>query len=311
MRSTLKWGALGAAGLMAVALSACSAGDTNEGSDVTIRVAQYGNSLDDPNGMANDPIKKALEEAVGVTLEYDTGTEGFDDRMLTELATGTGPDLFPTWGESDKITSWIEDGAVVNMAEIVNADPDRYPVLAKMFASEGYRAYSNLYSGDPEAVYAIYAIAALPHPSFGGVPVYNQHILDEVNGGEVPTTVDEFIDFTNAAAAAGYSGWWPRNDKLTNWNEIDRTIGLPQGTSIAPPADQPWTGSVQVGEDEWKLVTTSDKSKAVVKQLAAMYAANALDDGVGVQGDFDDAYAAFGARCADRLHGQLSKLVRA
>lgn len=294
MRSTLRWSALGAAGLLAASLTACTAGDGNDAENVTIRIAQYGNSLDDPAGMENDPIKKAIEEAVGITLEYDTGTEGFDDRMLTELATGTGPDLFPTWGESDKITSWIDDGAVVNMSEIVNADPDRYPVLAKMFASEGYRAYNSLYSGDPDAAYAIYAIAALPEPSFGGVPVYNQAILDEVNGGDVPTTVDEFIDFTKAAAAAGYSGWWPRNDKLTNWNEIDRTIGLPQGTSIAPPADQPWTGSMLVGDDEWELVTTSDESREVVKQLADMYAANALDSGVGVQGDFDDAYAAFG-----------------
>lgn len=294
MRSTLKWTAVGAVGLLAATLGACTSGGNTEGEDVTIRFAQFGNSLDDPTGMANDPIKKAIEDAVGITLEYDTGAEGFDDRMLTELATGTGPDLFPTWGETDKITSWIEDGAVVNMAEIVNGDPGRYPTLAKMFASDGYRAYSNLYSGDPDAVYAIYAIAALPQPSFGGVPVYNQAILDQVNGGKVPTTVDEFIDFTNAAAAAGYAGWWPRNDKLTNWNEIDRTIALPQGTSIAPPADQPWTGSFEVSDDTWKLATTSEKSKEVVKQLRDMYAANALDSGVGVQGDFDDAYAAFG-----------------
>ncbi len=293
MRSTLRWGAMGAVGVLAVGLAACSASEPDD-SEVTIRFAQYGNSLDDPNGMANDPIKKAIEEAVGITLEYDTGTEGFDDRMLTELATGTGPDLFPTWGESDKIQSWIEDGAVVNIGELVAADPERYPVLAKAFATDEYRAYNNLYGGDPDSTYAIYAIAALPTPAFGGVPVYNQALLDEYNGGKVPATIDEFVDFTTAAGADGVAGWWPRNDKLTNWTEIDATMALPQGTSIAPPTGNAWTGSELVGDDTWELVTTSDESKEVVKQLAQMYADNALDDGVGVQGDFDDAYASFG-----------------
>ena len=68
---------------------------------VNIRFSQFANSTDDPEGMANDPIKKAIEEKVNITLEYDSGTEGYDDRMQTELAVGNAPDLFPTWGESD------------------------------------------------------------------------------------------------------------------------------------------------------------------------------------------------------------------
>ena len=50
--------------------------DTRE--TVNIRFAQFGNNLDD-----------------------------LDDRMQTELFTGSAPDLFPTWGESDKIASWV------------------------------------------------------------------------------------------------------------------------------------------------------------------------------------------------------------
>lgn len=63
--------------------------DTRE--TVNIRFAQFGNNLDDLDGYANDPIKAAIEQAVGVTLEYDTGTDGFDDRMQTELFTGSAP----------------------------------------------------------------------------------------------------------------------------------------------------------------------------------------------------------------------------
>jgi len=35
---------------------------------VTIRFTQFGNNTDDPEGMKNDPIKKAIEEAVNITL---------------------------------------------------------------------------------------------------------------------------------------------------------------------------------------------------------------------------------------------------
>lgn len=302
MRSILRMGAAGAAGLLALGLVACTApgsqptGQQGQGAqeNVSIRFAAYGNSLDDPTGMANDPIKKAIEEATNLTIQYDTGTEGFDDRMVTELATGSGPDLFSTWGESEKIQSWIADDAVIDMAEIVKAQPDRYPILAKMFNSPEYQAYNKLYSGDANKAYAIYAIGALPTPAFAGVPVYNQKLLDKYNGGQVPSTVDEFVNFTTNAGKDGVAGWWPRNDKLTNWSEIDKTMALPQGTSISPPADQPWTGFIRTGDDTWKLMTTSDQSKAVVKQLAQMYSNNALSKGVGVKGDFDDAYAAFG-----------------
>ena len=202
---------------------------------VTIRFAQFGNNLDDAEGYENDPIRQAIEDAVNITLEYDTGTEGFDDRMETELYTGAAADLFPTWGESEKIANYIENELVVNIGEIINADPDRYPTLYKIINSDEYKMYNELYTGDAENAYAIYGISAFADPSFSGVSVYNQAILDEVNGGAVPQTVDEFLAYCEAAGSAGYVGWWPRNDKLTTWDEIDYTLAVPQGTSIQEP----------------------------------------------------------------------------
>lgn len=319
MNSTLKKTVAAVAGLAMAAsmLSACgsassstpaASGSTAAGGATTnadrenvhIRFAQFGNNTDDVTGMENDPIKKAIEEAVNVTLEYDTGTEGFDDRMQNELFTGGAADLFPTWGESDKISSWVEEDLVTNLSEIVNADPDRYPTLYKIMNSDEYKMYNELYTGDSENAYAIYGISAFAEPSFSGVPVYNTAILEEVNGGKVPATVDEFIEYTKACAAAGYVGWWPRNDKLTNWAQIDATLAGPQGTTIMPPKSNVWDGFVLSGElgtdsEHWTLATTSEASKEVVKQLRDMYAAGALDSGIGVKSDFDDAYADFGA----------------
>lgn len=277
--------------------------DTNANASyekVAIRFAQFGNSVDDVDGMANDPVKKAIEDAVNVTLEYDTGADGFDDRMQTELFTGGAPDLFPTWGESDKISKWVEDGLVVNISEIVNAAPDRYPILSGIINSDEYKAYNALYTGDENSAYALYGVAAFADPSFAGVPVYNQAILDQVNDGKVPATVDEFLSFASAAGQSGSVGWWPRNDKLTNWNEIDKTIAAPQGTTILAPSGDAWSGftlSGQLGTDseKWALATTSEQSKEVVKQLAELYKTGGLDSNIGVKGDFDDAYSDFGA----------------
>ena len=267
---------------------------------VTIRFAQFGNNLDDAEGYENDPIRQAVEDAVNITLEYDTGTEGFDDRMETELYTGAAADLFPTWGESEKIASYIENELVVNIGEIINADPDRYPTLYKIINSDEYKMYNELYTGDPDATYAIYSISAFADPSFSGVSVYNQAILDEVNGGAVPQTVDEFLAYCEAAGSAGYVGWWPRNDKLTTWDEIDYTLAVPQGTSIQEPTvGANMKGVVLSGElgtdsEYWTVSATSEASQAVVRQLRELYLNGGLSSSIGISGDFDDAYADFG-----------------
>lgn len=264
-------------------------------SHVTIRFAQYGDNTDDVAGMAKDPIKKAIEKAVNISLKYESGTDTFDQQMSTELSTGTGPDVFPTWGDSATIEKWIKGGAVLNMSQVVSANPKRYPTLAHIFSDPKYKAFNKLYSGNADDAYAIYGINAPEHPGFQGVPVYNTALLRQFGSGKAPTTVDEFVGFANAVGRSGKAGWWPRNDKLTNWAEIDKTVASPQGTSISPPSTDLVAGFVPQSDNKWKLMTTSPQSKEVVKQLASMYAVNGLSRGVGTQGDFDDAYAAFGA----------------
>ena len=148
---------------------------------VNIRFSQYANSVDDQEGMANDPIKKAIEQAVNITLEYDTGIEGYDDRLSTELAVGMAPDLFPTWGEATKIRQFAEEEAVYDIAAIINAEPERYPILYKIINTDEYKMYNKMYTGDENKAYAIYSFSARAYPSFAGVPAYNTAILEEVN----------------------------------------------------------------------------------------------------------------------------------
>jgi len=284
--------------VMLLGVAAACGKKEEENPKITIRLAQYGNTIDDPVGMANDPIKKYLEEKFNITLEYDSGSDNFDERMATELAVGAAPDLFHTWGQGEIIADWISQDAVVCLSDLVDANPGRYPILARMFQDPTYKDFNKLYSGDENKVYAIYSIAARAEPAFPGIPLYNTAILNEVFGGKTPATVEEFYQFANAAGAAGYAGWWPRNDNLGNWQEISQTVARPQGTAIESPYGDPWvafTHSGTLGVDEtWKLMTVSEESKEVVKQLAAIYSTNGMHQGVGERGDFDDAYAEFG-----------------
>lgn len=283
----------------AKAASGAPKASTNaERENVKIRFSQFANSTDDPEGMKNDPIKKKIEETVNITLEYDTGTEGYDDRMQTELAVGNAPELFPTWGESEKIKKWVDQEAVTDIGSIINAEPERYPTLSKMIQSPEYKAYNKMYLGDENKTYAIYSISSLAYPQFNGIPAYNSAILKEVNDGKVPTTVDEFVDFTKKAGAAGYSGWWPYNVKLTNWGEMNATIASPMGGNLLAPFDKAWQGFIPEGEigtdsEHWRLATVSNESKEAVKVLADMYKNNALHQGIGVLSDDDDGNSQF------------------
>lgn len=263
---------------------------------VDIRFTQFGNNTDDTKHMnGGDPIKLAIEEAVNISLQYESGVDGYDENINTQIAVGDAPDLFHAWSEPDRFKQWITDEAIVDIGAIVTAEPDRYPTLTKMFADPTYKAYNEVYAGDENKVYGIYGIAAFADPSFAGVPVYNSKILQEVYGGKVPSTVEEFVEFAKAAGAKGYSGWWPRNNKLTNWAEIDKTIVAPNGTTIMPPDGDVWTGFVTSGDDTWKLATVSEESKAAVKMIKELYETKGLDNGVGVKDDFTDAKFDFGA----------------
>lgn len=265
---------------------------------VNIRFSQFANSTDDPDGMANDPIKKELEKILNVTLEYDTGLEGYDDRLQTELAVGGAPDLFPTWGEAEKIKKWVDEEAVHDVGTIINGDKERYPTLYKLINTDEYKAYNKLYLGDENKTYAIYSIFSLAYPRFNGIPAYNTEALEKFNDGKVPATVEEFSTFTKKAGAGGMSGWWPYNNKLQNLGELDATIATPMGTTILPPSDTAWQGFRPEGEvgtdsEKWVLTTTSEKSKEAIKVMADMYKNNGIHNGIGVLSDDDDGYSQF------------------
>ena len=263
---------------------------------VRIVFSQPNTVLDNTDKLNNDPIRKAIEEAVNIELAYDSGFDGYPDRIQTELIAQTGADLFPNYGQQELTTKWINDGLVCNIGEIINADPERYPILYKMINTPEYQMYNQMYAGDPEKTYAIYALTAAK--TWSGPSLYNTELLEKAGFEEPPVTVDEFVEFCITLGQQGISGWWPRNDTLTNLDEIDKTLFAPNGTTVMAPTGDPWVGFIPVDgpdgiEGDWKLMTTSDETKEVLKVLADMYQKGGLDKGIGVKDDWAQAYTEF------------------
>lgn len=279
--------------LSASALASDAASANAEREQVTIRFSQPSVNLDNASAIDSDPIKAAIEEAVNIKLEYESAIEGYPELVQTELIAGVGADLFPNYGQQDLTTKWVSDGLVVNIGELINGDPERYPILHTMINSPEYKMYNQMYTGDPDATYALYALtAALSWP---GPVLYRRDMLEKAGMEEPPVTAEEFVAFCIAIGEEGTAaGWWPRNNKMTLFNEMD-SLMLPYGTTMRPPTGDPWTGFMPVDdiEGEWKLMTTSEETKEVVKILAELYKANGLDRAIGVKDDFAEAKSDF------------------
>ncbi len=277
--------------------SESSAVTTNEQRErVTIRFSQPDTGIDNTSEWANDPILKAIEEAVNVDIEWDSGSEGYPERLQTELIGGTAPDLFCNYGEQEKTSKWITDEVVANIGKIISENPERYPILNKMINSPSFKMYNDFYAGDAEKTYSIYAL--YPFKAWAGASVYNASLLKKAGFEKAPETVDEFITFATNLGKQGISGWWPRNNKLTNLNEIDKTLFAPNGTTVLAPTGNAWSGFMPVGgkdnvEGDWKLMTVSDETKAVVKTLADLYKNGGLDKGISTKDDFAQAIDEF------------------
>lgn len=258
--------------------------DTNASRErVTIRVAEYGVIMD--NGRPDsDRIKKAIEDRLNIDLEYVTYEgEVWDQSIDSALMAGTGFDVFHNWAQQESTSRWVSSEVIVPIGEMVEAAPERYPVLNKLFNSPDYKMFSKSITGS-DTVYGILALSFSRW--YAGTLTYNKKILNEAGFTEAPKNLAEFIEYGENAAAAGYTAWWPRNSKLTSLEEMDKVVAYPMGTSIRANEGGVTTGMVQTGENTWKSVTVSDESREALRVLNQMYRNGTLPMGLGTEEDF-------------------------
>jgi multiple sugar transport system substrate-binding protein len=157
----------------------------------------------------------------GVGLEYEPGgseTAGYQDVLVTELESGTAPDVF--WIPGTDVARFAEAGLILNLADIAGADED--------FSEDDFYAgpmsfLTTPVEADQEALWG------LPRDVSAFAIYYNADLFDEAGldyPGEGDWTWEEFEEATEDISGLGeevfgfgMNAWW------ANWGYFVNAAG--------------------------------------------------------------------------------------
>ena len=177
----------------------------------------------DSDLIAQDRVWGYIEDKLNIDFRVEYGGSG--DIIVASMAAGTAPDIvmmwpghpwlgIPTW------QSWINDGLLTNLNDLVSADPERYPVINTIFQDPVYRLYNIVQNGGVDNYHALMTGNRFK-PITDSAIIYNGFMLDEL-GLEVPATYDEQISAMRMArdklGATGFG--WPTY-KGTHWKGLN------------------------------------------------------------------------------------------
>lgn len=241
-----------------------------ERKNVSLSMFQQGSSLDNIDGIKNDPIKKWVEQKFNINLDLVTGDV---NKIKLLISSGQSPDIvsLPFWwaGAPQLFKDGAKEGMFVDIGELVSKNPGKYPVLAKLIKDKDFRYFNGLYTGDPNKTYGIWIGANAM--STTGDPVFNMRIMNELNL-QLPTTVDEFIQVLRQIKKGkpdviplGYL-----NYKGTNFPmELNQIFFNTHGTDAS--------GMALSEQGQWVDNTINPKNKEVWKQLQDLYKEGLFD----------------------------------
>ena len=148
----------------------------------------------DADLVAQDRIWAYMEEKFNIDFRMEFGGSG--DIIVASMAAGTAPDIVTMWPGHPWLgiptwQSWINDGVLTSLNDLVSADPERYPILNTIFQDPVYRLYNLVQNGGVDNYHALMGGNRFK-PITDSAIVYNGFMLDEL-GLEVPATYDEQI----------------------------------------------------------------------------------------------------------------------
>lgn len=165
---------------------------------------------------ASETIDEAWE---GVGLTYEPGgseTASYQDVLVTELESGTAPDVF--WIPGTDVARFAEAGLILNLADLAAADED--------YNEEDFYAGPMRFLTTPTD--DMDALWGLPRDVSAFAIYYNADLFDEA-GLDYPETGWTWEDFEEAAEAIsnlgdeivgfGMNGWW------ANWGYFVNAAG--------------------------------------------------------------------------------------
>ncbi|WP_159619027.1 extracellular solute-binding protein [Ruania rhizosphaerae] len=299
----------------ALALSACSGGDGDEGGSGgdTIQILVLKHAL--TGAMADMGWVADLEEAAGVTIEWEEVSADWDQKKSTMLAAGDIPDLVVG---TNAITN-ADLATFTGLFEDLSDDMDALPNVAEMFdAVPVTQEMATMPSG------AVYSLPSYRRfwPETGTRQFINQQWLDTL-GLEQPTTWDELHEVLLAFKEEDANGNGDPDDEIPmDWAPAgDDGFGLFQPTvllgSLGLPIADGGAQGYFVEDGQVGNFLIDERYRELISFLHELYADGLISQDVMTQdysayqsvarGDGDSARVGFtwGWTGSDRVGAQL------
>ena len=166
-------------------------GKKETGKNVTIRVTTRWSDDAPDSKYFRDMIEKYNSLGKGITVvgEHIQNEDSYLDKLRTQFATGTPPNLFIEYGGS-RIVDYVAAGALVDYKPYLDKEPAWRDTFLPLWDKWEYKQYPGIY-GIPVQFYAVCLY-------------YNKAIFAKL-GLNPPTTLDELRDVSAKIKAAGIS----------------------------------------------------------------------------------------------------------
>jgi len=247
--------------------------------DVLIGQWSFTFHIDNPEGVANDPILNYLEDKFKMEFEWTTFMpDDYQQVLSLWLATDSSPDLWEAslWPVlQDNWDEWTE--VLLDMSGPVFAAPDRYPILNDIFNDPNYK-FANAISNFDADNYSSWLFASPARPNVArGMPAYRMEYMENL-GRDFPETLDEFIDLLRA---------FVNEDPDQNGEDDTYGLTLPMYTGNNLPLEldplffrtqgSEINGLHEAEDGSWYNATISPKNKEIWKKLQGWFAEGLFD----------------------------------
>ena len=252
---------------------------------VTIRMMQNWVTLDNAEGIANDRIKKAIEDKLSIKLEIISPAEGYYDKLNTYLSTGDAPDIINDAFDATFVVKAAEEGLLFDLGAAVAKNPAAYPTLQFIFKDNLQKFLNEIKFKDSAKNLAIWSMSGVRNPWAGAV-VYNGKIMKDL-GLTVPTTVEGYIQLLRDIKAKNPS-IIPMGARVDKGNLIAILSPVFFRSYGVDPLDLVLQGGSYVD------TSTSDQAKACWKQVQQLYKEGLIDPEI-ITNELQTVYDNFGA----------------
>lgn len=135
---------------------------------------------------SDEALPKFQEENPNIKILWEPHGDGWEDKVLTQMAAATAPDVMSTW--PPVINTWAEKGQLLDVQPLVDRD---LPDANKIFFESSWKQMKDPFTGIRMGMLTGVDVTSV---------YYNKKAFEEANV-PLPTPTWTVDDYTNAAAA--------------------------------------------------------------------------------------------------------------